>query len=1066
MSKNPDSVADYVAALLASSTYGRQVVHHHVMPSKDAEHAVSRRPWSKATVDLMAKQGLHLAADAESGLYAHQALATDHVRAGHDIIVATPTASGKTYVYNLPIIEHWLHDPEAKALYLFPLKALAQDQLATFERLVDAWPKPVKGANTRLDTKGVKTRLDTNGANTRLDTNGANTRLDTKGANTRPVAAIYDGDTTPHFRRKIRNAPPTVLITNPEMLHLALLPHHEQWTELFASLSYIVVDEVHTYRGVLGAHMAQVFRRLLRICQRYGAKPTMIFCSATVGNPRELASNLTGKTASSELPVLIDQSGAPQGTRHFLIINPDDSPSTMAIQLLRSALARGLRTIVYCQSRRMTELISMWVSQNAGPYKDRISAYRAGFLPEERRHIESRMASGELLAVISTSALELGIDIGSLDLCILVGYPGTVMATLQRGGRVGRAQQESAVVLIAGEDALDQYFVRHPEALFTAAPENAVLNPDNAVIMERHIECAAAEMPLQASELGTPWLSGHGAKIALAKLEREGLILRSADGKTLFASRKRPQRHVNLRGTGHSFTIESEVHGDKAERSAVGTVERSAVGTVERSVIGTIDGHRAQREVHEGAVYVHRGKTWVVTHFDMGAQKVVVTPQRVSWFTRVRAHKTTEILSVEFVRAVHGTLMYFGRLRVTETVTGYEKRSNSGNRLLGIEPLDMPPSVFETEGLWFEIPEAAQHATEDALLHFMGSIHALEHAAIGILPLLVMTDRNDLGGISTPMHAQVGKPAVFIYDGMAGGAGLTREAFSKAEELFQRTYEAIAECPCETGCPACVHSPKCGSGNRPIDKAGALFLLQRMKECVAPDIDCAALIPSEAALPTTTTGVAPSAIDVATPVLGIAPSAPSAPSASLKPVPEVSLPSSYMVLDVETRRSAADVGGWNKADKMGVSIAVLYDSASDTFTPYEQDELPALFARLRTASLVIGFNISRFDYAVLQPFAAYDLHTLPTLDLLLKIKDRLSYRVSLDNLGKATFDKPKSADGLQALQWWKEGRLDLITSYCQDDVALTRDVYLHGREHGYLLFTNKAGNKVRVPVDW
>lgn len=1005
MSKQSDSVADYVAALLAAPVYGRQVVHHHIMPAKEAEHAESRRPWSRATVDLVARQGIDLSGkdllgksrlseDSGSGeeefshaprpnsLYTHQAMATDYIRAGHDVVVATPTASGKTYVYNLPIIEHWLHDPEAKALYLFPLKALAQDQLATFERLVDAWPKPVQGANTR------------------------------------PTAAIYDGDTTPHFRRKIRNAPPTVLITNPEMLHLALLPHHEQWTELFASLAYIVVDEVHTYRGVLGAHMAQVFRRLLRICQRYGARPTMIFCSATVGNPRELTGNLTGKATPPMLPVLIEESGAPQGKRHFLIIDPDDSPSTMAIQLLRSALARGLRTIVYCQSRRMTELISMWVSQNAGAYKDRISAYRAGFLPEERRQIETRMASGELLAVISTSALELGIDIGSLDLCILVGYPGTVMATLQRGGRVGRARQESAVVLIAGEDALDQYFVRHPEALFRATPENAVLNPDNAVIMERHLECAAAEMPLQIAELSSPWLSGHGAKTALTKLEYEGLLLRSADGQKLFASRKRPQRHVNLRGTGHSFTIESD-----------GTQESGPM------VIGTIDGHRVQRETHEGAVYVHRGKTWVVAKLDLGAQKVLVAPQRVGWFTRVRAHKTTEILDIESVRPVYGTLMYFGRLRVTETVTGYEKRSNSGNRLLGIEPLDMPPSVIETEGLWFEIPETAQHATEDALLHFMGSIHALEHAAIGILPLLVMTDRNDLGGISTPMHAQVGKPAVFIFDGMAGGAGLTREAFGKAEELFLRTYEAIAECPCETGCPACVHSPKCGSGNRPIDKAGALFLLERMKECV-PNSIANALSGEKMATSNKST-------------LKIA-----------------SAPVSYMVLDVETRRSAADVGGWNKADKMGVSVAVLYDSQTDTFTPYEQDELPTLFTRLRTASLVIGFNIARFDYAVLQPFASYDLHSLPTLDLLLKIKDRLSYRVSLDNLGKATFDKPKSADGLQALQWWKEGRLDLITAYCQDDVALTRDVYLHGRDYGYVLFTNKAGNKVRVPVEW
>jgi DEAD/DEAH box helicase domain-containing protein len=533
-------VRDYITALLASP-FGRQVTHHRALPAREGAHAPNRRPWPKAIRDILARNGI-------GDLYTHQARATDLIRAGRHVVVATPTASGKTYVYNLPVLERFLSDPDARALYLFPLKALAQDQLSTFNGLTAAWP-----------------------------------------ADARPQAAIYDGDTTDHFRRKIRQNPPTVLLTNPEMLHLAILPHHQQWTSLLASLTFIVVDEVHTYRGVLGAHMAQVFRRLLRVCARYGAHPTFVFCSATVGNPGELAANLTGlgggfesknlvgegtlcgnrwtsaeresygwrpqsvkRVSFPHTPIppnfsiggnesaslgagagearngsakgvkgarppcggagggapcdiqVITESGAPQGLRHFVFVNPDDSPSTAAIQLLRSALARGLRTIVYCQSRRMTELISMWAAEKAGPYRDRISAYRAGFLPEERRDIEARMAGGDLLAVISTSALELGIDIGGLDLCILVGYPGTVMSTLQRGGRVGRAQQESAVVLVAGEDALDQYFVRHPDEFFDRPAEHAVVNPDNPVIAKRHIECAAAELPLPADE---PWLA-------------------------------------------------------------------------------------------------------------------------------------------------------------------------------------------------------------------------------------------------------------------------------------------------------------------------------------------------------------------------------------------------------------------------------------------------------------------------------------------------------------------------------------------------------------------------------
>jgi DEAD/DEAH box helicase domain-containing protein len=655
---------------------------------------------------------------------------------------------------------------------------------------------------------------------------------------------------------------------------------------------------------------------------------------------------------------------------------------------------------------------------------------------------------------------------------------------------------------VAGEDALDQYFMRHPEDFFARGAEHAVLNPDNPVILARHLECAAAEIPLSAAD---PWLASPGATEALQRLEQEGLLLRSADGSMLLASRKRPQRHVDLRGSGSTYTIEDG----------------------EGHIIGSVDGHRALRETHPGAVYLHRGRTWVVQQLDPGARKVVASPARVGWYTRVRGNKQTEILDVQDRRVAWGTRVFFGRLRVTETVTGYEKRSASGGRLLGVTPLDLPPTVFETEGLWFEIPDAAREATERELLHFMGSIHALEHAAIGILPLLVMTDRNDLGGISTPMHPQVGRPAVFIYDGMPGGAGLSRLAFVRADELFARTRDAIADCPCETGCPSCVHSPKCGSGNRPIDKAGALFLLDSMA-AGTPERDDGpslhAVMPSDGVplLPTEEHGVhdkqpegtppeaardgsrpagdrgciTPASYDAASispshpddetlqentmnaTYTAVTPNGASAASSAMVPPEKASSVSSrtvaaerksaprVMVLDVETRRSAAEVGGWHRADRMGVSIAVLHDSADDSFTAYPQDEVPAMLHRLREADLVVGFNIARFDYTVLSPFAPFDLHTLPTLDMLQKVKDRLSYRVSLDNLAQATLNAPKSADGLQALRWWQEGRLDLITEYCRKDVELTRDLYLYGLANGYLLFTNKAGQTVRVPVEW
>lgn len=986
------SVGEYIQALLASERFGRQVTYHRVLPEQDAVIAETQRPWPTAITGILKRRGV-------AGLFSHQAEAMDRIRAGRHVVVATPTASGKSLIYNLPVIEQYLLDPEARALYLFPLKALAQDQLAGFRALTEHWPEEA-----------------------------------------RPAVAVYDGDTTPHFRRKIRRAPPAVLITNPEMLHLAVLPHHEQWTPFLAGLSHVVVDEAHTYRGVLGAHMAQVFRRLNRIAGRYGARPTYVFCTATVGNPGELAARLMGcETLGTPPPDTVSVSGAPQGARHFVFVNPEDSPSTAAIGMLKAALARGLRTIVYCRSRRMTELVSLWASGQSGQWRGRISAYRAGFLPEERRGIEARMASGELMAVITTSALELGIDIGNLDVCILVGYPGTIMSTLQRGGRVGRARQESAVILVAGEDALDQYFVRNPEDFFNRSPEQAVVNPENEVILKRHLECAAAEQPLTPQGTDAPWLHVPETARAITELEQRGLLLRSADGTQLLAARKRPQRHVDLRGSGETFTIED----------------------TDGAVIGFVDGFRAWRETHPGAVYLHGGVSYVIVSLEPGSSTVRAEPARVAWFTRVRSSKSTEILETLATRQVGCTRVRLGRLRITETITGYEKRAVSGNRLLTIVPLDVPPHVFETEGLWFEIPDAVRLEVEGHFLHFMGSIHALEHGAIGMLPLLVLADRNDFGGISTPMHAQVGLPAVFIYDGLPGGAGLSRLAFDNAEELLRVTRAAVAGCSCEDGCPSCVHSPKCGSGNRPISKAGAMVLLEGLLRPGVCGEDDGALSAAEG------DGMMK---DKTTPILGCprllpAASLPGLAEGTAHPAGREA-PPRYMVLDVETRRSAAEVGGWHRADKMGVSVAVLYDARDDSYRVYEQEELPDMFARLRQADSVIGFNIERFDYAVLQPFAGYRLRELPTLDLLARVKERLSYRLSLDNLAQATLGVPKSADGLQALQWWKEGNLEAISVYCRKDVEITRRIYLYGLEHGFLLFTNKAGQKVRVPVNF
>jgi len=947
-------IRDYIKALRNYETLAPFVVDHREIPGSDAEYAEPETPFSGPVKKLLSDLGI-------PALYSHQVEAINLIRQGKHTVVATPTASGKTLIYNLPVIEKILENPKARALYLFPLKALAQDQL--------------KGVN----------------------------ELFQKIQTTVPMTAeVYDGDTTSYRRTKIRNNPPHIVLSNPEMLHLSILPFHGRWSEFIENLEYVVVDEVHTCRGVMGSHMAWVFRRLLRICAVYGATPVFIFCSATIGNPGRLASGLTGLDVTA-----VKTSGAPSTGKHFLMLNTPDGAAQASIALLHAALARDFRTIIYTQSRKMTELIALWAAQRAGDYKDRISAYRAGFLPEERRDIEARLSSGELLAVITTSALEMGIDIGTLDLCILVGYPGTVMATWQRAGRVGRAGQESAVVLIGHEDALDQYMMNHPDEFFHMEPETAVINPMNPVIMKRHLVCAAADLPLgQDEELV------RDATQAIRELEEEGRLLRGEDGGLLFSPGKYPHRHVSLRGAGESMDIVDQDTGE---------------------IIGSVDRHRAFHEAYPGAVYIHRGSHYLVRDLDLEKNTAYASKEKVHYFTRARSNKVTEILEIIDQKGVWGTRIALCRLKVTETVTGYEKKLIKGQRLLGVFPLDLPPLIIETEGIFIEIPLAVQTYCEDRQIHFMGGIHAMEHAAIGILPLLVMTDRNDLGGISIPFHPQVGAGAVFVYDGFPGGVGLSRRAFELSETLMVSTLNVIDTCPCETGCPACVHSPKCGSGNRPIDKSAAKAVLVRLK--TGTGYEPARIVPQEPA------------------------KKPEAPNI-LRPDPH------FGVLDLETRRSAQEVGGWGNASRMGISCVVVYDSKGDCFEEYLGDDIPRLTDHLKSLDLVVGFNVSRFDYSVLKGNSSFDFHSLPTLDMLTEIHTRLGYRLSLDHLGENTLGIRKSADGLMALAWWKEGKIREIVDYCRQDVIVTRDLYLFGRKNGYLLFKNKAGMKVRVPVSW
>lgn len=1014
-------IEEYVQSLKASKRLGGQVVFHKLIPEEPATWGEPINAWPETIAQMLRD------ADIQT-LFAHQARAVDLVRAGQHVVVATPTASGKTLIYNLMVMEKFFVRPDSKALFMFPLKALAQDQLLNLNKF----------------TASLEGR--------------------------RPTAAIYDGDTSAWHRKRIRERPPNIVMTNPEMLHLSFLPHHPRWTAFFSRLETVVVDEVHTYRGLLGSHMSQVFRRLQRVCRHYGSAPVFIFNSATVANPKQLAEQLTDLEVRT-----VHDSGSPKGKRHILFIDPVDSPAQTAILLLKAALQRNLRTIVYTQSRKMTELIAIWAGTQAGKYADRISAYRAGFLAEERREIESRLSRGELLAVISTSALELGIDIGDLDLCLLVGYPGTIVSTWQREGRVGRSGQESAMVLIAGEDALDQYFMRNPEDFIQRSPEAAVVNPFNPNILARHVVCAANELPLSKNET---YMQAREVVAAVETLETNGELLRSGEGDQWFSSRKAPHREVHLRGAGNSYSI---------------------VGSSDGENKGDVDGLRVFKETHPGAVYLHKGVTYLVDTLDLETNTVSVTRTKVDYYTRARAHKHTEIMATYDEKQVAGTRVSTGKLKVTEQVTGFDRWRIRGRKHINRVPLDLPEQTFETDGIWFEIPSNIQTEAESRYLHFMGGIHAMEHAAIGMFPLIVMTDRNDLGGISIPYHPQIGTAAVFIYDGIPGGAGLCRQAFCRAGDLLDVTLKAIQTCPCESGCPSCVHSPKCGSGNRPIDKASAIFVLKELLQLPGDAGDTAGRYavhqtgnavkyrkshgPSDSSCSRSNAGMTPPMQKAGAQVLENGQKAGGLPGKSRegdgtkepastgllqvdRPQGRGTTQKRLGVFDLETQRSAQEVGGWHRADLMKVSCAVLYDSREQVYHEYLEKDMPRFIEHLRQYDCVVGFNIKRFDYKVLSGYSDFDFEKLPTLDLLAEIHKQLGYRLSLDHLAKVTLGSKKSADGLQALRWWKQGKLREIIDYCRQDVRITWEIYCFGNENGYLLFQNKAGNTVRVPVSW
>jgi len=957
----------FLRGLLPRQVSRGHLVHVEVVPTRLPQFADPDPPLPPAIQQTLRAEGI-------ARLYTHQVEALRHARADRDVLVVTGTASGKSLAYQLPVLETLLREPEARALFLFPTKALEQDQLKSLQHLIP-WGSGIR-------------------------------------------AEILDGDTPAHRRAQLREQVPHILISNPDILHLSLLPHHAAWKPFWEHLRFIVLDELHTYKGIFGSHIAHVLRRLHRVTANYGARPRFIACSATISNPAGFAGALAARTFA-----LVDEDGSPARGKRFVFVNPTGSPYGEATDLLLHCIQSGLKTIAFAKARKIAELITMWAHQAAPHLREQIRAYRAGYRPEERRAIEQGLFHERLLGVVSTSALELGIDVGGLDACLLVGYPGSIAGTWQRGGRVGRAGQEALIILIALPDALDQYFMRHPHDFFARTPEAAVIDPGNRRILQAHLVAAAAELPLRAADAA--WY-GPDLPQQIAALSAERRLLQSADGTEWYARRRNPARDISIRGIGEAFAIL-----DQAGKT-----------------IGSVDGFRAVHECHPGAVYLHQGRQFEVTALDLAQRKVRARPVEVDYYTQTTGEKETEILQCQAFRQVKDTVARLGRLKVTERVTGFEKRRIFGQDRIGSYPLDLPPHTFETQGLWLEIPETLRDHVKwsPGGLHFMGGIHAVEHAMIGLFPLFALCDRGDVGGISTTFHPQVGRPAIFIYDGYPEGVGLAERCYRVLEELMTRTLQLLQECPCETGCPSCIHSPKCGSGNKPLDKAAAILTLQGLLGLVRIPVRMPEAEPGAvsrlAGLPA---GPAP---------LRLPPESGESPAGT----PRV------LVLDLETQRSAEEVGGWEHADRMGLAVAVTADLATGEMHVYTEAQVDELLHALSTAAGIIGFNLRRFDFAVLRGYRDLDYGALPALDILEEIQASLGFRLSLNHLAQETLGAPKLADGLQSLAWFKAGELDKIIEYCKADVDLTRRLFEFGRQHGYLLYRDHQDRVVRLPV--
>ena len=748
--------------------YRENIAHIETIPAKKANFK---------RVDNLNEKIIDYLESKDMKLYNHQAETYNAIQEGEHVIITTPTASGKTLAFNLPIMETMIEDKEATALYIYPAKALSNDQLHVLENLEDEM-------NIKINPR------------------------------------TYDGDTPREDKRGIREKS-RIVLTNPYQLHLILSWHH-QWSRFYRNLRYIVIDESHYYKGVFGSNVAFLIKRLKRIANFYGAYPQFILSSATLANPLELANRLTGEEFQ-----LVDNDTSPSGEKDFILYNPfknykrnkvnmKNAPSVHmeTENIFMYMMLKQIQTLCFTVSRKTTELIAMWakndMTQIKGKLAHRIAAYRAGYRPEERREIEDGLKSGKYLGVTCTNALELGIDIGSLDAVIISGYPGTMISTWQQAGRAGRSRQKSLAILIAFENQLDQYFMNNPTFFFDKPHENAIIDLTNPILQEAHLLCAAKELPLKYGEVEKYF--GISDEILEDLLSKKDLHI-NARGDYMYPYDDNPALDHSLdQISGQEFKIMN--NGQLLE-----TMEKSQV----------------YREAHEGAILINKGDTYVVDSVSLSRGFVNVSQKTVDYHTMV-LNQTDINIKKKLSKTKYGNLtIHFGELTVSEDYFKYKKMQFS--KSVGTYPLDLPPLKFNTKGLWFTIPKSVKDTLEDMFPNeeevFAGGLHGAEHALIGLFPLHTMCDRFDIGGLSTNYHEDTQEATIFIYDGYEGGIGICEKAVDVFVDLLKSTLDLLNNCNCQSGCPACIYSPKCGNDNKPLHKNATKYILEYMCNLIA-----------------------------------------------------------------------------------------------------------------------------------------------------------------------------------------------------------------------------------------